>query len=70
MATDYEYACTRCSRNVGRHNLTVKKAIFVEMGEGGRTLRSRVTGWLCDLCLKEDAQYSLPKFRNLQKESI
>lgn len=69
MANSPEYKCTRCNRHVGRRDLTVKKAIFVEMGEGGRTLRSRVVGWLCGICLKEDTQYSLPSFRKLQKES-
>lgn len=41
------YECTRCQREVGRGNLRVKKAVFVEMGKGAPTVKSRVVAWLC-----------------------
>lgn len=44
---DIQYRCTRCGREVGRGNLITKRAVFREMGVQGRTVKSRVTDWLC-----------------------
>ena len=52
-----EYGCTRCDKDKDREQLTVKKIMFTDMGEGARTLRSRVVDWLCDDCLLEDPDY-------------
>lgn len=56
------YACTRCGKDCNRELLTVKKAMFVGMGEGSDTKRSRVTDWLCPDCLKKDGDYNREKF--------
>lgn len=65
-----EYKCSSCKKYVGRERLTVKKATFMSMGEGGKTLRSRVVGWICDICLTEDPQYNAPRRRALAKEKV
>lgn len=57
-----DYRCTKCGIHCGRQNLTVKKAVFLEMGEGARTVRSRVMDWLCLGCLKEDPEFNKEKF--------
>ena len=57
-----DYSCTACGEAVGRKQLTVKKATFLEMGTGARTIRSRVVGWLCDPCLKKDADWNREPF--------
>lgn len=58
------YACTNpeCGREVPREQLVVKKAVFLEMGEGARTLRSRVVGWLCPVCVSKDPDWNREKF--------
>lgn len=48
--------------HVGREMLTVKKVVFLEMGLGGRTIRSRVSAWLCPHCLVRDPDYNREKF--------
>jgi hypothetical protein len=62
MANNPHYACTRCKNPTKREELTVKKALFTEMGEGARSLRSRVVDWLCDSCLKQDTDFNREKF--------
>lgn len=56
------YGCTRCGRHKDRDQLVVKKALFVGMGEGSATIRSRVTAWLCPECLEEDSDFQREKF--------
>lgn len=57
MANEPDYACTRCGTDTARDLLTVKRAVFLEMGEGARTLKSRVTDWLCPKCVASDADW-------------
>ena len=45
-----------------RAQLVVKKALFTEMGVGAKTLRARVTDWLCPKCLRDDPDYQREKF--------
>lgn len=52
------YACTRCGQVKSRDQLMVKKAVFLTMGEGGRTIRSRVTEWLCGTCAADDPDWN------------
>jgi hypothetical protein len=52
------YACTRCGEPKTRDQLMVKKAVFLTMGEGGRTIRSRVTDWLCGRCASADPDWN------------
>lgn len=56
MANNPDYKCTRCGKPTERSLLTVKKVVFLEMGLGGRTIRSRVVDWLCphDIALDDD----------------
>lgn len=62
MANNPDYTCTRCGTSTAREMLMVKKAVFLEMGEGGRTFRSRVTGWLCPACVATDEDWNREKF--------
>lgn len=62
MANIPNYGCTRCKTPCDRDVLTVKKALFVDMGEGASTKRSRVVDWLCQTCLKLDPDYNREKF--------
>jgi hypothetical protein len=52
------YACTRCGEPKSRNELMVKKAVFLTMGEGGRTIRSRVVDWLCGRCAADDPDWN------------
>lgn len=56
------YGCTQCSAPTKREDLVVKKAVFLEMGEGARTFRSRVVGWLCPKCREGDPDWNREKF--------
>lgn len=49
-----DYRCTRCKTATKREELTVKRAVFLTMGEKPKTLRSRVVEWLCKTCLVSD----------------
>lgn len=62
MANERNYACTRCGTPTQRELLMVKKAVFLEMGEGARTFRSRVIGWLCPKCVATDPDWNQEKF--------
>ena len=62
MANNPDYTCTNCGTSTPRELLMVKKAVFLEMGEGGRTHRSRVTGWLCPVCVAADVDWNREKF--------
>lgn len=58
-----EYVCTDCGKPTPRDLLTVRKAVFLEMGLGGRTVRSRVTGWLCPVCTSGDTDFNREPFK-------
>ena len=59
------YACTKCGTEVtDRDRLTVKKASFHTMGARARTIRSRVTFWLCPACLKADEDWNRPAYQD------
>lgn len=53
-----DYICTSCLSPTRRADLTVKKAVFLEMGAGAKTIRSRVIDWLCADCLASDPDYN------------
>ena len=57
-----EYICTHCGNPTQRDLLTVKKIVFLEMGLGGRTVRSRVNGWLCPSCVAGDSEWNREPF--------
>lgn len=69
MANEPNYACTRCGSDTKRELLTVKKSVFLEMGEGARTIRSRVTDWLCPPCVAGDHDWNRPRFSAPKKSS-
>jgi hypothetical protein len=58
-----EYGCTKCGTPTERSKLMVKKAVFLEMGEGARTFKSRVINWLCPSCVAKDDDWNRPKFQ-------
>lgn len=62
MANTPEYVCTECGATPGRQNLYVKRIQFQTMGEGARTIKSRVVGWLCAKCVTEDMDYNREPF--------
>lgn len=51
------YFCTVCGKRTQRSQLTVKRAIYAEMGRGGKVIRSRTTGWLCSTCRTADPDW-------------
>lgn len=67
MAAEYDYKCSRCGTDCVRDLLTVKKILFLEMGAGGKTIRSRVDSWLCPSCTKADPHWNLPAHRQPQE---
>jgi len=62
MAQERNYGCTNCGAQTQRDLLMVKKVVFLEMGEGARTHRSRVVGWLCPKCVAADPDWNREKF--------
>lgn len=57
-----EYLCTNCGQYTERELLTVKKVVFTEMGSGGKVLKSRTIGWLCNDCIEDDEHYNLDAY--------
>ena len=57
------YECTKCGLETERDLLTVKKIAFLEMGVGGRTIKTRVVAWLCPRCVASDPDFLLEKFK-------
>ncbi len=53
-----KYKCTACGKDVGRDNLTVKRAYFTTMGGKFKTLRSRAVAWLCQSCRDNDFDWN------------
>lgn len=62
MPQQEEYRCSRCGTPTRRDLLTVKKAVFLGMGVGAATLRSRVVHWLCDRCVAKDPDWNRPPY--------
>lgn len=66
-----KYDCTRCGRKLTKAELVAKRVQFRDLGESGRTLKSRVTEWLCRVpqddgspsCLHADEDWNRPAFR-------
>lgn len=63
MANDPDYKCDECGKQSTRKDLTVKKAVFLEMGNSANTLRTRVTAWLCVECLRKDEDWNRPRYQ-------
>lgn len=61
-----QYKCAEpplgCGRETLRDLLTVMKVVFTEMGQGGKILRSRTVGWLCDECVEKNDYWNLQAF--------
>lgn len=54
------YYCTRCNKQTAKTDLLAKKVIYVTLGSGGRTIRSRVREWLCPECCNADTDWVQP----------
>jgi hypothetical protein len=63
MAVDPNYECSRCGKPTRREMITVKRAVFLEMGERARTIRARVVDWLCPECVAADVDWNRPPYR-------
>ena len=59
-----EYKCGVCNRVTERDLLVVKKAVFSQMGAGGKVLRSRTIEWKCDECLEKDTEWNTLPYTN------
>lgn len=60
---EHKYACSVCGQIVGRSNLVVKRATFMEVGKGGRLIRTRTVAWLCrKQCLEADPDWTQPAY--------
>lgn len=60
MPSEPDYVCTVCKQPFPRDLLTCKKAVFLEMGSGAATHRSRVVAWLCPKDLVNDEDWKRP----------
>jgi hypothetical protein len=65
-----EYKCTECDAITPREELTVKRVVFRQMGEFGRTLKGRVVGWLCPDCRDKDAVWLDQSTRVVESTSL
>lgn len=65
MANKPIYTCSQCGPDIiyERHQLTVKKVQFLEMGTAGKTLRTRVKEWLCPRHVASDPDWRRPAYR-------
>lgn len=59
-----DYRCMSCGRETLRELLTVKKVVFAAMGAGGKIVKSRTLGYLCDECIKNDPEYQLEAYKS------
>lgn len=57
-----DYFCNNCGKKTDRDKLTVKKAVFTDMGTRARTHKSRVTDHLCPSCLSADPDWNREAF--------
>lgn len=59
-----EYFCTNCGKQTDREKLTVKKAVFTEMGSRAKTHKSRAVAHLCHrpTCLPADPDWQRPPY--------
>jgi hypothetical protein len=64
MALEPDYVCSGCEQPTRRDRLTVKKAVFLGMGERASTLRSRVVGWLCPGCVQKDNDWNQTPYKS------
>lgn len=62
--------CSKCSASIDREELVVKRAMFVEFGTGGKTIRSRVVAWLCPACLKKDTDWARDAYTTPEMEAL
>lgn len=53
------YACSVCSRDVGRDNLFARQVTWLSLATLRRS-RTRRTGWVCRECMEADPDYNLP----------
>lgn len=58
---DIKYVCGNCGQTKTKATLTVKRVQFLEMGENGKLLKTRVVEWLCEDCRAEDPAWSQDK---------
>jgi hypothetical protein len=65
-----DYYCTRCGNKTPRDKLTVKKAVFTDMGTKARTHKSRVTAHICPTCLVKDKDWQREAFAEPEFEAI
>lgn len=62
MAVERKYHCSSCGNEEKRDRLMAKKVVFLTMGEGGKTIKSRVIAWECPTCVVKDPHWNLEKF--------
>lgn len=58
---DRPYKCSTCGKEKPRADLLAKRVAFTTI-KPVRTIRSRVTGWVCSLCRAEDPDWNQPKY--------
>lgn len=71
-ATRYtrDYFCSKCGKKTDRDKLTVKKAVFTDMGTRARTHKSRVISHLCPDCLRADEHWNKEAFSEPEMEAM
>lgn len=71
-ATRYtrDYFCSKCGKKTDRDKLTVKKAVFTDMGTRARTHKSRVMKHLCPSCLSVDPEWLKEAFSEPELEAM
>lgn len=63
VTKDINYTCSSCQRPTDRKDLVVKRITFLEMGKGGRQIKSRTVGWICGDCLEQDPAWNMEPFQ-------
>jgi hypothetical protein len=66
----HTYKCTNCDTITDRDLLTIKQVRFVEIGVGGKQLKSRNIAWLCPACVARDPVWLLDRSQSTIKSPV
>lgn len=54
------YRCDVCDVEFPKHDMVVKRVVFVKAGFNAASLKSRTIAWLCLGCVELDVHWRLP----------
>jgi hypothetical protein len=67
---DKTTTCNQCGQEVKVADTLVKRAVFLVPGKGGRQVRSRVVGNVCNPCLKNEPDYNREPWATIKGQPV